>query len=106
MRVSGIVQIGVQKEHLGSYASGCNFIRYADDFVCAFRYKEDARLEETIFDRDEISAICNLIGEVFAEETSLIDVAVVRDALILATPDRQGDADLQTLSAEGAQMIV
>jgi len=63
-------------------------------------------LQETILDKAEDEAICLLIEQVLSgDETPSMDVAVVRDALILASPERQDKKDFQALTTEGAQMI-
>jgi len=63
-------------------------------------------LQQTILDEEETDAICLLIEQVLSDDApASIDVSVVRDALILADPARQSDADLRAITTEGAQMI-
>jgi hypothetical protein len=63
-------------------------------------------LQETILDAEEIEAVCRLIGQVLSDEKpATVDIAVVRDAMILAQTDLNNETDFQKLSTEGAQMI-
>lgn len=65
-----------------------------------------AMLAKTILSSEETEAVVFLIQQVLSDEKpASVDVAVVRDALILAQTDLSRNEDLQRLSTEGAQMI-
>ncbi len=64
------------------------------------------RLQETILDEAETEAVCRLVKQVLSgEKPETVDVAIVRDAMILAQTDLKDETDFQKLSTEGAQMI-
>ena len=88
--------------HIKTGALLVGVVRNELDPVAAAR----AKLQETILDEAETEAVCRLVEQVLSDgKPETVNVAIVRDAMILAQTDLTDETDFQKLSTEGAQMI-